>query len=400
MRTRKNVKALTETEKKNFVTAVLALKKKPSTLHPGNTGFSRYDDYVEVHRNATNSIINQVTTQPALNQKSWAYGGPAFLPWHREFILQFETDLAAINSTVTLPYWDWTDASPAASPFTTNFLGGNGSGPDQMVADGPFAGDKWKLNIKEDPGDSNSLQRDFGGDGTAPALPTAGLQNAVLNVATYDTSPWRGVTDTFRWHCENALHNLIQRFIGGTTDSIASPNDPVFFLHHANIDRLYAVWQGLHQASAHYLPVTGGQQGHNLNDALIFHTTGTAPFQTNATPATVMNHHLLGYQYDTEMQVSLGGLKIPAAHLQILYGIVNDASSVEVAPNGNTIQVPGGQIPFTPGDPWTQLSPAARDTLIGRAVNELAAQIANSGARNQVQAAVAPLTGKARAASS
>jgi len=400
MRTRKNVKALTETEKKNFVAAVLALKKKPSTLHPGNTGFSRYDDYVEVHRNATNSIINQVTTQPALNQKSWAHGGPAFLPWHREFILQFENDLAMIDSGVTLPYWDWTDANPLANPLTANFLGGNGAGPDQIVADGPFTGDKWKLNVKEDPGDSNALQRDFGADGTAPALPTAGLENAVLNVATYDASPWRGVANTFRWQCETALHNLTQRFIGGTMDSMASPNDPVFFLHHANIDRLYAVWQGLHQASAHYLPVTGGQQGHNLNDLLIFNTTGTAPFHTSATPASVMNHHLLGYQYDTETQMSLGGLKIPAAHLQILYGIVNDASGAVRTPNGNIIHVPGGALPISPGDPWTQLSPAARDTLIGQAVHELAAQIGNTGARNQLQAAVASLTGKARAASS
>jgi tyrosinase len=114
MRTRKNVKALTETEKKNFVTAVLALKKKPSTLHPGNTGSSRYDDYVEVHRNATN-------TATTLNQAGWAHGGPAFLPWHREFILQFENDLAAIDASVTLPYWDWTD--PASDPLTANFMG-------------------------------------------------------------------------------------------------------------------------------------------------------------------------------------------------------------------------------------------------------------------------------------
>lgn len=388
MRTRKNVKSLTETEKKNFVTAVLALKKKPSTLHPGNTGFSRYDDYVEVYRNAT------------LNQIGWAHGGPAFLPWHREFILQFENDLAVIDATVALPYWDWTDSNPAANPLTASFLGGNGSGADHTVVDGPFAGDKWKLNIKEDPGDASFLQRDFGADGTAPALPNAGLQNAVLNVATYDATPWRGVTNTFRWQCETALHNLTQRFIGGTMDSMTSPNDPVFFLHHANIDRLYAVWQGLHQASAYYLPVTEGQQGHNLNDLLIFNTSGTAPFHISVTPAGVMDHRRLGYQYDTEKQVSLGGLKIPAAHLQILYGIVNDASGTVVTPNGNIIQVPGGQIPISPGDPWTRLSPAARDTLIGLAVNELAAQIANTGARHQVQAAVAALTSRARAASS
>lgn len=376
MRTRKNVKSLTETEKTNFVSAVLALKKKPSTLHPGITGFNRYDDYVEVHRSA-------------LNSAAWAHGGPAFLPWHREFILQFENDLQSIDASVTLPYWDWTDTS-AASPLTADFLGGNGTGADQIVTDGPFAGDKWKLHVKEDPGDSDFLQRDLGSDPTAPALPTQGLQNSILNLATYAASPRTSDPNTFQWQCEIALHNLTQRFVGGTMDTTAAPNDPLFFLHAANIDRLYAVWQGLHQASAHYLPVAGAAQGHNLNDPLIFHSSGTAPFQTNATPASVLSHRNLGYQYDTEAQVSLGALKISAAHLQVLYGLLNDAPGVAINLGGD--------------DQWTQLSAAARDTLIGFAVNELAEQISNADVRNQVQTAVAPLlanqAGKVRAASS
>jgi hypothetical protein len=126
-----------------------------------------------------------------------------------------------------------------------------------------------------------------------------------------------------------------------------------------------------------------------LNDALIFNTSGTAPFQTTATPATVMNHHTLGYRYDTEAQASLGTLKFAAAHLQVLYGIVNDAPGV---------------VAIGPGDPWTQLSPGARDHLIGSAVNELAAQIGNANTRSQLQTAVAGLTAaantKARATSS
>jgi hypothetical protein len=270
------------------------------------------------------------------------------------------------------------------------------------VTDGPFTGDKWKLKVKEDPGDFSFLQRDLGADPTAPALPTVGLQNAILNLAAYDSSPWAGVTNTFRWQCETGLHNLTQRFIGGSMDTAASPNDPLFFLHAANMDRLYAMWQGLHQASAHYLPVTGGAPGHNLNDLLIFNASGTGPFQTVATPASVAGHHTLDYLYDTEAQVSLGELKIPAAHLQVLYGLINDAPGATITLNGNVIQVPGGQIPLGAGDPWTQLAPGARDNLIGCAVNELAAQISNPNARSQLQAAAAALTaktGKVRAAS-
>ena len=35
-----------------------------------------------------------------------------------------------------------------------------------------------------------------------------------------------------------------------------SPNDPVFFLHHCNVDRIWALWQYAHPASA-YLPASG-----------------------------------------------------------------------------------------------------------------------------------------------
>ena len=50
MRVRKNVSNLTPGEKTAFVNAVLALKKQPSVLSPGQQG--RYDDYVQLHMNA------------------------------------------------------------------------------------------------------------------------------------------------------------------------------------------------------------------------------------------------------------------------------------------------------------------------------------------------------------
>jgi hypothetical protein len=48
MRVRKNVGALSNAEKTKFVAAVLALKTRPSLLHPGDPSRSRYDDYPEV----------------------------------------------------------------------------------------------------------------------------------------------------------------------------------------------------------------------------------------------------------------------------------------------------------------------------------------------------------------
>jgi hypothetical protein len=36
---------------------------------------------------------------------------------------------------------------------------------------------------------------------------------------------------------------VVHRWIGGDMLSMTSPNDPIFFLHHSNVDRIWAKWQ-------------------------------------------------------------------------------------------------------------------------------------------------------------
>ena len=50
------------------------------------------------------------------------------------------------------------------------------------------------------------------------------------------------------------LHNRVHIWVGGDMGPGTSPNDPVFYLHHCNVDRLWALWQHAHPASG-YLPV-------------------------------------------------------------------------------------------------------------------------------------------------
>ena len=76
---------------------------------------------------------------------------------------------------------------------------------------------------------------------------------------------------------------------------MSSPNDPVFFLHHCFVDKLWADWQRAHP-TAGYEPVSGAPAGHNLGDAM---SPWAAQGQT-VTPASVLDHHGLGYAYDNE----------------------------------------------------------------------------------------------------
>ncbi|MGC2222539.1 MAG: tyrosinase family protein [Methylocella sp.] len=44
---------------------------------------------------------------------------------------------------------------------------------------------------------------------------------------------------------ERTPHNLVHNNIGGWMPSALSPRDPIFFMHHCNIDRIWAVWNSL-----------------------------------------------------------------------------------------------------------------------------------------------------------
>ena len=59
----------------------------------------------------------------------------------------------------------------------------------------------------------------------------------------YALTPWNNSTSSFRLELEAPLHNTVHRWVGGDMMTDMSPNDPVFFLHHANIDRIWFNWQ-------------------------------------------------------------------------------------------------------------------------------------------------------------
>ena len=194
---RKNQANMTADEKKAFVNAVLALKNKtPSRLDPKTA--SRYDDYVQIHEEAMMAMNTENQTL------GWAHYGPAFLPWHRYYIRQFELDLQSIDPSVTLPYWDWTvDNSPTSSIWSPDFMGGNGRSSDGRVMNGPFAYDagNWKLSVREtgpmagnDPED-DYLKRMFGADPEVSSLPTYAQVADALTVVPYYVDPWRARVD-------------------------------------------------------------------------------------------------------------------------------------------------------------------------------------------------------------
>ncbi|GAA1819340.1 tyrosinase family protein [Planosporangium flavigriseum] len=254
MGTRKNQIRLSASEKRAFVNAVIALKRRGG-----------YDDFVRTHNNF---ILSDQDSGPRVAHRS-----PSFGPWHRQFLLEFERALQSIDPSVNLPYWDWTtDRSPTSSLWAPDFLGGNGRRSDQQVTTGPFAYQtgNWTLTVRVD--SRQYLCRNLGASGQS--LPTAAEVRQVLAITPYDAPPWNSGSSGFRnqlegWQGPN-IHNRVHAWIGGHMASGVSPNDPVFWLHHCFVDKLWADWQAAHPDQG-YLPAStagGTPQVVSLDDRM------------------------------------------------------------------------------------------------------------------------------------
>lgn len=259
---RKNVTRLTVAERLAFTNAVNQLR---------NDGV--YDAYVEQHRGAM----------------SHGHGGPAFFPWHREYVRRFEEDLQAIDPSVSIPYWDWTQANlntagTESSIWRDDFMGGPGAATTGDVATGPFA--HWGLR-------RNSFDV-FGFPGTGGTIATF--------MANPNYTRFREIEGP-----HGAAHVWVGGFVG---NALIAPRDPVFWLIHANVDRLWAEWIEQHSLSPGFrafLPLSGGAPGHNLNDNLWPWNGGNVPFGVlpwtvapeNVRPADLLDHRALDYRYDT-----------------------------------------------------------------------------------------------------
>jgi tyrosinase len=300
---RKNQNRLSESEKRQFVDAVLKLKAAKDPNDP--KGLSKYDRYVQDH----------------VDNVDHSHFGPAFLSWHRQFLIDFERDLQDVskNSLLGLPYWDW---SPLifGSDEQDYFMGGDGTTSDGKVTNGPFAAGKWKLNVW-DPHDeephTDYLKRQLGKAAGFTSLPPGNDVTATLNELPFDTPPWndeslsgfRNTLEGIRWDTQkrppvrlpSQMHGRVHRWIGGSMVPMSSPNDPVFWLHHCFIDKLWADWQAMHGDPGSF-PLTGAAPGHNGEDAM------RGPTRWGLLRNIDVNHHrpfldrdpVLGYRYDTE----------------------------------------------------------------------------------------------------
>jgi tyrosinase len=234
VRVRKDANTLTAAERNRFLAALATLNGR---------GAGPFRNFRDMH------------VSGAPDQE--AHGGPGFLPWHRAYLLDFERELQAIDPEVSLPYWRFD--RPAPNVFTRDFMGLPSGGQARFSAANPLL--TW---VAAGPA---GVQRGSGvGPSTQPALRSE-AQTLALGGAGVDYANFRRMQGD-----PHGSAHMAHGF-GWITNPATAPRDPLFFLLHCNVDRLWAKWQWaarLHSPTdpRSFTPAAGFPAGHRLNDAM------------------------------------------------------------------------------------------------------------------------------------
>jgi tyrosinase len=234
VRVRKNADSLTVAERDRLVAAFAQLN---------NQGAGRFADFRNMHTDVSSPQ---------------AHGAPGFLPWHRAYLLDLERELQAIDPSVALPYWRFDQ--PAPNLFTTDFLGESGTnGTVQFSTTNPLQ--FWVTDGVQgiDRGPRNNWDpATQPGPTVITEAQTLGLGAQYSSFSELEGNP-HGTAHT-RW-------DGFIRSIG------TAAKDPLFFLLHCNVDRLWAKWQRQNgrfdpAQAASFDGDPGNPIGHNLNDTM------------------------------------------------------------------------------------------------------------------------------------
>jgi tyrosinase len=234
VRVRKNANTLTPGERDRFVSAFAQLN---------NQGAGRFADFRNMHTDVSSPQ---------------AHGAPGFLPWHRAYLLDLERELQAIDPSVALPYWRFDQAAP--NLFTLDFFGvSNAAGTVQFSNTNPLQ--FWTTDGVQG---INRGPRNNWNPATQPG-PTVITEAQTLALGTQYPA-----FSAMEGNPHGTAHTRWDGFIRqiGT-----AAKDPLFFLLHCNVDRLWAKWQRQNgrfdpAQAASYDSNPGNPIGHNLVDTM------------------------------------------------------------------------------------------------------------------------------------
>ena len=175
-----------------------------------------------------------VTPQRTLAEEVWntcqshsGQNSSFFLPWHRFYTYSLERIVRQVSGVAdfTMPYWDYTSSDPAR----------RGVVPEQFrLPDDPLWGVLYRPNRTTLANTGQPIHLNQPGDAMS-------VDDAMAKTS-YNTV---GSVQGFCRAIDSGIHGRIHTLVGNTRGMASVPyagNDPLFFVHHANVDRMWASW--------------------------------------------------------------------------------------------------------------------------------------------------------------
>ncbi|MGH3984256.1 MAG: tyrosinase family protein [Pseudonocardiaceae bacterium] len=244
VRIRKDANGLTDSERGRLLVALARLNDQGQGL---------FQSYRDTHRDISSDE---------------AHGLDGFPPWHRAYILDLERELQRIDASVALPYWRFDQ--PAPHLFTADYLGApDTSGFARFTPSNP-------LRLWSTDGQLGIVRTPFFDPVTSAAHDASGQGVRPEAVITGFSGSFTQLRDPFEINPHGSAH---VSFAGHIRRIHTAARDPLFFLLHCNVDRLWAKWQWLQRrfdpqdpATYRFAGMAGDpgsiRIGHNLLDTM------------------------------------------------------------------------------------------------------------------------------------
>ncbi len=299
-RTRREVRSLGDTWNATtlwYAKAVRALQQRPIAQKTSWRYLAAMHGF-DGRRWAQFGYLRQGEALPptAEQQKYWnqcQHQSWYFLPWHRAYLLSFERILRSVIADLqgpddwALPYWNYSsttvaNASTIPDAFVQTKLPDGSDNPLHVRARFGTGVEPQDADLQgriTEPGFINEEDvagPGFGGPRT-PFSPSGNEEGLI----------------------EAQPHDLVHTDVGGMGGIMSSPVtaglDPIFWVHHANIDRLWEVWLRRDPAGNVNPTDPAWLQGPTDRRFAIFDATGA---DQPSRPADMMNLAALEYGYD------------------------------------------------------------------------------------------------------
>lgn len=222
---------------KIFADGVRTMQALPAN-DPNSWMWQWYTHFVDgtTNKNAELDRIFGTASSPArsLAMETWntcqshaGQNSSHFLPWHRMFVLFFEGMVRQVTGRpdFTLPYWNYTSPDPAKRGVLPAAF--------RMPGD-PVYGVLYRPNRSARANDGSPIHE---------AQPSDVMDiSSQMALPNYNTS---GAVQGFCRAIDSSIHGRIHVLVG-TSSNMGSVSyagrDPLFWVHHSNIDRIWASW--------------------------------------------------------------------------------------------------------------------------------------------------------------